>query len=137
MTNKNFTISVFFVAFCFFTVTLMAQSDNIIFTVQKAELNKETLEYSPLFLNGNWIYTQMDNEAVVMYSLGSDANTPISGFNLRKSNVTGFAKSDQGGLIAISYGDKKTNVPAKLYNNKIWFAYQDKTGFASKYFELH
>lgn len=136
MTNKNFTISVFFVAFCFFTVTLMAQYDNIIFTVQKAELNKETLEYSPLFLNGNWIYTQMDNEAVVMYSLGSDANTPISGFNLRKSNVTGFAKSDQGGLIAISYGDKKTNVPAKLYNNKIWFAYQDKTGFASKYFEF-
>ncbi len=136
MLNKVFTISIFFVASYFFAFNLMAQSDNIIFTVQKADLNKELLEYSPLYLNGNWVYTQLDNEAVVMYSLGSDVTTPISGFNLRKSNVTGFAKSDQGGLIAISYGDKKTNVPAKLYNNKIWFAYQDKTGFASKYFEF-
>ena len=99
----------------------MAQST--LFYGTKAELNKETLEYSPLFLNGNWIYTQMDNEAVVMYSLGSDANTPISGFNLRKSNVTGFANQIKVGLIAI-FMEIKTNVPAKLYNNKIWFVYR-------------
>ena len=113
-----------------------AQTDNSIFSVRKASLSKDVLEYSPIHLDNQWIYTQIDNEGVIMSSLGSNKNTPITGFNLRKSIVTGFAKSYQGGLIAISYGDDKTNVPAKLKNNKIWFAYQDKNGFASKYFEF-
>ncbi|MCO6460739.1 MAG: carboxypeptidase regulatory-like domain-containing protein [Saprospiraceae bacterium] len=122
--------------FLMISYCLSGQNENAIFSVQKADLNKDVLEYSPLFLSGQWVYTQLENEGVIMYSLGSDVSTPITGFNLRKSNVTGFAKSNQGGLIAISYGDRKTNVPAKLMNNKIWFAYQDKTGFASKYFEF-
>ena len=113
-----------------------AQTDNSIFSVRKASLSKDVLEYSPIHLDNQWIYTQIDNEGVIMSSLGSNKNTPITGFNLRKSIVTGFAKSYQGGLIAISYGDTKTNVPTKLKNNKIWFAYQDKNGFASKYFEF-
>ncbi len=113
-----------------------AQTDNSIFSVRKASLNKDVLEYSPIHLDNQWIYTQIDNEGVIMSSLGSDKNTPISGFNLRKSIVTGFAKSSLGGLMAISFGDNKSNVPAKLKNNKIWFAFQDKNGFASKYFEF-
>lgn len=136
MSIRNLCCLPFILLFFLFSDVVTAQSDNTIFTVQKASLNRDVLEYSPLYLGGQWIYTQLENEAVLMYSLGNDKNTPISGFNLRKSNVTGFAKSDQGGLIAISYGDKKTNVPAKLRNNKIWFAYQDKTGFASRYFEF-
>ena len=102
---------------------ITAQTDNSIFSVRKASLSKDVLEYSPIHLDNQWIYTQIDNEGVIMSSLGSNKNTPITGFNLRKSIVTGFAKSYQGGLIAISYGDDKTNVPAKLKNNKIWFAY--------------
>ena len=135
--EANYLASLFLILCILFPLyNVNAQTDNSIFSVRKASLSKDVLEYSPIHLDNQWIYTQIDNEGVIMSSLGSNKNTPITGFNLRKSIVTGFAKSYQGGLIAISYGDDKTNVPAKLKNNKIWFAYQDKNGFASKYFEF-
>ena len=113
-----------------------SQTDNTIFKVEKASLSRDVLEYSPLYLKGDWVYTQLDDKNVNIYSLGSDKVIPIEGFSLRRAIVTGFAKSDQGGLIAISYGDNKQNVPAKLKGNKIYFAFQDKNGIASKYFEF-
>ncbi len=131
-------INIFIVVISVFCLahTLQGQTDNSIFSVRKAALNKDVLEYSPLHLGDQWVYTQIENEAVVMSSLGSDFNTPISGFMLRQKVITGFAKSALGGLIAISIGDNRSNVPAKLKNNKIWFAFQDKNGFAARYFEF-
>lgn len=45
---------------------ITAQTDNSIFSVRKASLSKDVLEDSPIHLDNQWIYTQIDNEGVIM-----------------------------------------------------------------------
>lgn len=116
--------------------SVFGQKNDAIFQVRSFSIDQSIVNYSPVKAGKTWYYTRVDKQAVIQNTVPATADVPIANFLLKENIVTGYSRAGVGGLIAVSIGPDQSSVVKRVKDNKIWFAYQDKYGMLSRYFEF-